>query len=61
MRVLDEHTVAFPSYDGNGMYLSIGNALVNAQVGLLFIDFEGRKRLRLNGVASIDLEDPLLR
>ena len=34
------------------MYLTAGNALVNPQVGLLFIDFEGRKRLRLNGVAS---------
>jgi predicted pyridoxine 5'-phosphate oxidase superfamily flavin-nucleotide-binding protein len=59
VRVLDEGTIAFPSYDGNGMYLSMGNALVNANVGLLFIDFEGRKRLRLNGVASVDLEDPL--
>jgi predicted pyridoxine 5'-phosphate oxidase superfamily flavin-nucleotide-binding protein len=60
VRVLDEHTVAFPAYNGNGMYLSFGNALVNPQVGLLFIDFEGRKRMRLNGVASIDGDDPLL-
>jgi uncharacterized protein len=60
VRVLDEHNVAFPSYNGNGMYLSFGNALVNPQVGLLFIDFEGRKRMRLNGVASIDDDDPLL-
>jgi uncharacterized protein len=60
VRVLDEHTVAFPAYNGNGMYLSFGNALVNPQVGLLFIDFEGRKRMRLNGVASIDDDDPLL-
>jgi predicted pyridoxine 5'-phosphate oxidase superfamily flavin-nucleotide-binding protein len=59
VRVLDERTIAFPSYDGNGMYLTTGNALVNANVGLLFIDFEGRKRLRLNGIASIDLDDPL--
>jgi predicted pyridoxine 5'-phosphate oxidase superfamily flavin-nucleotide-binding protein len=59
VRVVDERTIAFPSYDGNGMYLSMGNALVNANVGLLFIDFEGRKRLRLNGVASVDLDDPL--
>jgi predicted pyridoxine 5'-phosphate oxidase superfamily flavin-nucleotide-binding protein len=60
VRVLDEHTIAFPSYDGNGMYLSMGNALVNPKVGLLFIDFEGRKRLRLNGIASVDERDPLL-
>jgi len=60
VRVLDEKTIAFPSYDGNGMYLSMGNVLVNAHVGLLFIDFEKQKRMRLNGVASIDENDELL-
>jgi predicted pyridoxine 5'-phosphate oxidase superfamily flavin-nucleotide-binding protein len=60
VRVLDETTIAFPSYDGNGMYLSLGNALQNPHVGLLFVDFERQKRLRLNGIASIDDEDPLL-
>src|ERR671936_1715169 len=29
VRVLDEHTIAFPAYDGNGMFLSAGNALIN--------------------------------
>lgn len=61
VRVLDERTLAFPSWDGNGMYLSLGNLLANPQVGLLFIDFERQRRLRLNGVASIDEHDPLLR
>jgi predicted pyridoxine 5'-phosphate oxidase superfamily flavin-nucleotide-binding protein len=60
VRVLDEHTIAFPIYDGNGMYLTAGNLMLTAKVGLLFIDFEGRKRMRLNGVASVDDEDPLL-
>jgi uncharacterized protein len=60
VRVIDERTIAFPSWDGNGMYLSAGNVLVNPHVGLLFIDFERRRRLRLNGVASIDEADPLL-
>jgi predicted pyridoxine 5'-phosphate oxidase superfamily flavin-nucleotide-binding protein len=60
VRVLDERTLAFPNYDGNGMYLSMGNALVNPHVGLLFVDFEGRKRMRVDGVASIDDTDPLL-
>ncbi|MDQ3823401.1 MAG: pyridoxamine 5'-phosphate oxidase family protein [Actinomycetota bacterium] len=60
VRVLDERTIAFPSYDGNGMYLSVGNALVNPKVGLLFVDLEGRRRLRVNGVASVDEDDPLL-
>ncbi len=59
VRVLDPHTLAFPSYDGNGMYLSAGNVLENAQVGLLFIDFVEGNRLRLEGMASIDLDDPL--
>jgi uncharacterized protein len=60
VRVLDEHTLAFPNFDGNGMYLSMGNALRNPHVGLLFVDFERQKRLRLNGIASIDEHDPLL-
>src|SRR5215468_987559 len=59
VRVLDPHTIAFPNYDGNGMYLSMGNLRVNPQVGLLFIDFERRRRMRLEGVASIDEHDPL--
>ena len=59
VRVLDERTIAFPGYDGNGMFLSAGNVLVNPEVGLLFISFERRRRLRLNGSASIDPDDPL--
>ena len=60
VRVLDPGTLAFPSYDGNGMFKSLGNVLVNPYVGLLFIDFESPKRLRMNGRASIDRDDPLL-
>jgi predicted pyridoxine 5'-phosphate oxidase superfamily flavin-nucleotide-binding protein len=60
VRVVDERTIAFPLYDGNGMYLSAGNALANPHVGLLFVDFERRRRMRLNGVASIDERDELL-
>jgi predicted pyridoxine 5'-phosphate oxidase superfamily flavin-nucleotide-binding protein len=60
VRVVDERTIAFPNYDGNGMYLSWGNALVNPNVGLLFIDWERQKRLRLNGEASVHEHDPLL-
>jgi len=60
VRVVDAHTIAFPVYDGNGMFLSMGNVGVNPKVGLLFIDLEGGTRLRFNGVATIDDEDPLL-
>ena len=61
VRVLDERTVAFPNYDGNGMYRSLGNVLCNPHVGLLFVDFTAQRpsRLRLNGRASIADDDPL--
>jgi predicted pyridoxine 5'-phosphate oxidase superfamily flavin-nucleotide-binding protein len=53
VRVLDEATLVFPNYDGNGMYLSFGNARMNPNVGMLFIDFESPRRLRLNGIATL--------
>jgi len=60
VRVIDNKTLAFPSYDGNGMFLSVGNLSANHQVGLLFIDFENPHRIRAYGEASIDPQDPLL-
>ena len=60
VRVIDDTTIAFPNYDGNGMYLSMGNVLKTKQVGMLFIDFENRWRMRLNGEATIDASDPLM-
>jgi predicted pyridoxine 5'-phosphate oxidase superfamily flavin-nucleotide-binding protein len=60
IRVVDDKTIAFPNYDGNGMYLSMGNVLKTSQVGMLFIDFERQHRMRLNGEASIHYDDPLM-
>jgi predicted pyridoxine 5'-phosphate oxidase superfamily flavin-nucleotide-binding protein len=62
VRVLDERSVAFPNYDGNGMYLSMGNLLENPHVGMLLVDFVSPRpsRLRLNGLASIDERDDLI-
>lgn len=60
VRVLDATTLAFPSYDGNGMFLSMGNIESNPKVGLLFIDFETPHRVRVHGTASIDRQDPLI-
>ncbi|MGB7541934.1 MAG: pyridoxamine 5'-phosphate oxidase family protein [Burkholderiales bacterium] len=60
VRVVDPQTLAFPSYDGNGMFKSLGNLSVNPHVGMLFIDFESPKRLRVNGQASMNEGDPLL-
>lgn len=60
VRVIGPRTLAFPSYDRNGMFKSLGNILVNPQVGMLFIDFETPKRLRVNGRATMHEDDPLL-
>jgi predicted pyridoxine 5'-phosphate oxidase superfamily flavin-nucleotide-binding protein len=60
VRVLDDRTLCIPDYDGNGMYRTWGNLLVNPQVGLLFLDFERPNRLRVNGTAQVREDDPLL-
>ena len=52
VRVVDERTIAFPNYDGNGMYLSMGNLLENPHVGMLFIDFAPRDRRDCGSTAS---------
>ena len=61
VRVTGPSELAFPDYDGNGMFKSLGNILVNADVGLLFIAMHGKpQRLRVNGSASVSQEDSLL-
>ncbi len=51
--IVDETTLAFPNYDGNGMYLSMGNVSQTGRVGLLFIDFERPRRMRVDGLAEL--------
>lgn len=60
VRVVDPTTLAFPSYDGNGMFRSLGNIAVNPKVGLLFIDFEHPNRMRVKGTAALHDDDELL-
>ncbi len=60
VRVTDHNELAFPCYDGNGMFKSMGNMLANPKVGMLFIDFEQPNRMRVQGTASLDSEDPLM-
>src|SRR3954463_3378000 len=61
VRVTGDSELAFPDYDGNGMFKSLGNLLVNANVGLLFIDLHERpRRLRVNGSATVSRDDPLV-
>jgi uncharacterized protein len=60
VRVLDPKTIVFPSYNGNGMFLSMGNIMTSHKVGMLFMDFETPHRVRVHGVAAIDPNDRLL-
>jgi predicted pyridoxine 5'-phosphate oxidase superfamily flavin-nucleotide-binding protein len=60
VRVVDEDTLAFPNYDGNGMFKSLGNVLVNPRVGLLFVDFQRPNRMRVQGTATLSDDDPLI-
>lgn len=58
--VRDPSTLLFPSYDGNGMYLSMGNIEATGRIGLLFIDFETPHRLRVQATASLHDDEDLL-
>jgi predicted pyridoxine 5'-phosphate oxidase superfamily flavin-nucleotide-binding protein len=57
VRALDARTLVFPCYEGNGMYLSMGNVSGSGHVGMLFIDLCSPKRLRVNGTARIEAAD----
>jgi uncharacterized protein len=64
VRVLAPDLLAFPDYDGNGMFKSLGNIRANPAVGLLFMSFDPAARparLRVNGTAAVAEDDPLLR
>jgi predicted pyridoxine 5'-phosphate oxidase superfamily flavin-nucleotide-binding protein len=58
--VLDDTALAFPNYDGNGMYLSLGNVAESHGVGLLFIDFTQQRRMRVDGRAELVTDHPAL-
>jgi len=62
VRVLDEKTLAYPEYRGNGVMSSLGNISENPHVGLLFLDFtEAKIGLHVNGRARIVANDEFLR
>ena len=61
VKVIDETTLAFPSFDGNGMFMSTGNIKQNNKIGMLFISFEKPHRLRVHGEATITEGDSLLK
>lgn len=59
VKVVDEETIAFPNYDGNGQYMTAGNIIETGKVGILFIDWVSQWRMRVNGTATVDFNDPL--
>lgn len=60
VRVLEDSRLVFPSYDGNGMFLTLGNIAANPRIGMLFIDFDAPRRLRLQGLATAGRDPELL-
>ena len=60
VKVVDEKTLAFPSYDGNGRYHSMGNIGATSKIGMMFLDFETPNRLRVQGEATVSADDPLM-
>ena len=60
VKIVDDKTLAFPAYDGNGMFLSLGNITDTAKIGMLFIDFETPNRIRVQATASYHADDELL-
>ncbi len=63
VHVLDEKTLAYPEYRGNGVMASIGNILENPHIGMIFIDFfQSTVGLHVNGKARVlEIEEVLAR
>lgn len=61
LQVLDSKTIAFPSYDGNGMFLTAGNIIANENIGMLLIDFETPFRVRIQGKAKRTKDPELMK
>jgi predicted pyridoxine 5'-phosphate oxidase superfamily flavin-nucleotide-binding protein len=60
VKIVDSKTLVFPSYDGNGMFFSMGNVAQNKQVGMLFISFQRPHRMRVQGTATVSRDDPMM-
>ena len=57
IKVLDNKTLIFPEFKGNGVMASLGNISENPQIGLMFIDFfQSSIGLHVNGKAEIITE-----
>jgi uncharacterized protein len=54
VQLVDSRRIAFPDYNGNSMFNTLGNIEISPAVGLIFIDFDTGRTLQLTGFASID-------
>lgn len=55
LALIDEKTLAFPDFQGNRQYISLGNIAANDRVALILMDYPRRRRLKL--FARIELVD----
>ncbi|MFT5661485.1 MAG: putative pyridoxine 5'-phosphate oxidase superfamily flavin-nucleotide-binding protein [Sulfurimonas sp.] len=53
VHVVDETTIVFPDYDGNGILHGISDMMDNPNIAMLFIDFNTSLRFKVNGIATI--------
>jgi uncharacterized protein len=53
VKIVDDKTLLFPCFDGNGMYFSMGNIASTSHIGMLFMDFVTPSRLRVQGDAKL--------
>lgn len=61
VQALDDKTLVYPEYRGNGVFASVGNILENPRIGLLFVDyFQSTVGLHVNGTARVLSNDDIL-
>ena len=60
VHVIDDQTLAYPEYRGNGVFASAGNVTQNPHIGLMFLDFQrDRIGLHVNGRAQVMADEDL--
>ena len=60
VHVIDKTTLLFPCFDGNGMWLSMGNIADHGKIGMLFINTVEPHRIRVQGTARLVREPDVL-
>lgn len=61
VQILNEKTLAYPEYRGNGVLASVGNLLENPHIGMIFLDYcQSTIGLHVNGRARVVESNELL-